>query len=504
MRRQPAERRRRPVPVVRAAFAAIALVWPMAAAWAQAGTARTSITPYASAQLTLTDNYELNSGSKSADAITRLTAGVAMRSTAGRVQGQLDYSLSALLYAQHGDRSTHQHQLSANGEIEWYERQGYLTAAASISQVARSAFDAPVRPGGLPGSNTTQMRSISLSPRWQGLLPGGLQIRASLNGRLDDAEDSLTGDVTTLGASVRVSPFRPGPLSWAADVVHSKTSYELTTSVRSSRAYGTLIWNVTDLDLLLNARAGVERSNLATQALRDDATWGAGLEWRPSPRTRVAADLEERGFGRSHLALVEYRTPRTTWRLSTSRNINTGGGELGNRNADLLRTQLFEVYAAIEPDFFRRMLLVDEVLRTGSFLRGAVTIDDRQEASVSWRGPRLVASLNLSHAVSRRANLLLTGRDDLDLSDRIRLDAVTVNLSHKLTPQSYVALLLTGQTGRGDLTAQRTRQHGMSLTWGGQFSSDDSWSLSLRRMWYETNLVPYSETALTATYGIRF
>lgn len=504
MRRRPADGQHRPLPVARAVLVAVLSACPLAGAWAQAGTARTTVTPYASAQLTLTDNYDLNAASKAADAVTRLSAGVSMRSTAGRVQGQLDYTLSALLYARHGDSNTHQHQLAANGEIEWYERQGYLTAAASIQQVARSAFGAPVRPGGLPGTNTTELRSLSLVPRWQGLLPGGLQVQARLNGRLDSAQDSLTGDVTTVGAGVRVAPFRPTPLSWAVDLVDNRTSYELASPVRSTRAYGSLIWAVTDLDLVLNGRAGVERSNLITQAQRTDDTWGAGLEWRPSPRTRVLADTERRSFGTSHQLLVEYRTPRTVWRLSDTRNVNTSGSEQNVGSLDLLRTRLFEAYAAIEPDFFRRMLLIDELLRTGSFLRGTVTVDDRQELAFSWSGPRLVVGMSLTHGVSRRANLLLTGRDDLDLSSRVTLDSATLQVSHKLTPHSYAGLALTGQAGRGDAASQRTRQHGVTLTWGGQFMPEDSWSLSLRRMWYETNLVPYSETALVATYGIRF
>lgn len=502
------------MPFARVALAAAALAWPAVSAWAQAGTARTTVSPYASAQLTLTDNYELNAGTQAADAITRLTAGVAMRSTAGRVQGQLDYSLSALLYAQHGGRNTHQHQLSAIGEIEWYERQGYLTAAASIQQVARSAFDAPVRADGLPGRNTAEARSLRIAPRWQGLLPGGLQVRLLADGTLYSTQGSDSGDVRNGTLSARVSPFRPAPLTWAVDLLHQSNDYQLTRSTRSSRATGALFWTLTDLDLLLTAQAGSERSNFTTLQARQDTTWGLGVQWQPSPRTRVRAEIDERAFGQTHQVSAEYRTPRSVWQLSDSRGISTGGTGLGIGQRGRAFDILFAEFASVEPDFARRAALVDaELARAGlnansllttTFLRSSVTIDDRQEASFGWRGPRLSILFNASRSVARRLDLGLVGRDDLDLSSRVRQNAISLALIHKLTPDMTASLTLTGQSGRGDLATLQSRARSVVAQLNGRLRADDSWSLTLRHSGYETGLVPYSETALAATYGIRF
>lgn len=473
-----------------------------------------SIAPYASAQLTLTDNFELGATQKSADSVLRLTAGAKAQARSGRVQGTLDYSLSALAYARHSDRNGIQHQLAADVDVEWYERQGFLRAGATVQQVARSAFDAPVRSDNLPGLNSTDLRSVRLAPRWQGLLPGGLQIRAQAEASVADAADSRVGDTQSTSLSVRVAPFRPAPLSWAIDLVHLDSDFDLARRSRSTRVFGSLIWTLTDLDLQFNARAGAERSNIVTLQARDDSIWGMGLQWQPSPRTRVSADLDERGFGRSHRLSGEYRTPRTVWQLGSSRGVQTGGStlEIGQRGRAF--DILFASFASIEPDFAKRVGLVDaELARLGlrptdllftTFLRSALTIDDRNDFSVGWRAPRITVLFNHSRGLSRRADTLVGRQDDLGRSSKVRQMTNTLALSYRLTPESYANLTATTQSGVGDLATQRSRQNGLSLQWGGRFTPDDSWSIALRTNRYSSAVAPYSENAIVATYGRQF
>ena len=82
-------------------------------ALAQDGRAFT-ITPTFSISEFLTDNRNLSSANKEAEATTQISPGIRISSRSARVQGNLDYSLNALVYARDSSRSTVQNALSAN------------------------------------------------------------------------------------------------------------------------------------------------------------------------------------------------------------------------------------------------------------------------------------------------------------------------------------------------------------------------------------------------------
>lgn len=478
------------------------------------------LSPYASAELTLTDNYNASGAGGAADAVTRLTAGVVARGRTGRIVGFLDYNLTAALYANHGSNSKFENQLTANLEAEWYERQGFLTAGASISQVARSAFGAQPTEGGLRSANSTESRSVRIAPRWQGQVAGLASVNLQAAVSATNANNSTAGDGHSTVLSGRLAALNPARITWALDGARETSDYSLTRSTLSTRGYGSVFATLSDLDLRLNARLGRERSNYSSITPTEMTTWGMGLEWRPSPRTKLSAQLEERSFGTTHSVTFEYRTPRTVWQLSESRGISTGATTLGIGQRGLAFDLFFAQFASIEPDFGRRADLVDAYLKTSglapnsivatTFLRSATTIDDRQELSVAWRGPRFTAAMNVARSVAERLDRALTGQDDLDQASRIRQTSWTLALSHRLTSDMTAGLSLTAQRSAGDvlagslLPAQRSSQQGLVLRLGGQFSAQDSWGLAFRHTRFDNNQQPYSANALVATYGVRF
>ncbi len=471
------------------------------------------IEPILALSETLTDNVGLSPADKRADAITRIDAGIGLRSRSGLVQGFVDYTLSELVYARDSRRNGRQNRLNAQLEAEWFERRGFVTTSATVAQQAVSAFAPQPGSDGLGGANATEVRNLRVAPRWIGRL--GDDVAYSVNGdyNVSRTKDALIGDAASSGLTVHIGNARATRLGWAVDAIHQRSTYTAGRSTESDRIVGSVSQMIPQLDLQWRANVGQERGNLGAATSQSTSTWGLGATWTPSPRTRVAGDVERRSFGNSHSLTVEYRTPLTVWMLSDSRALSTNGNQLGvgslGSNFDLA----YALYASVT-DPVRRLELTNDLLRaynldpnartTPGFLSSAATIQDSLSLSAAARGVRSAATLTITRGSTRRADVSIAAADDLSKSDRIRTSSLGLNLSHRLTPLSTVNLTGTWLQTTGSLAVQSNKQRTLFAQYSSSLARNANWSLALRRSLYETRLVPYSESAVIATIGLRF
>ncbi len=461
---------------------------------------------------TLTDNVGL-SPDKHADAVTRIDAGVGLRSSSGLVRGFLDYTLSELVYARDSRRNGHQNRLNAQLEAEWFERRGFVTVAAAVAQQAVSAFAPQPGTDSLGGNNATEVRNLRVAPRWIGRF--GDDVAYSVNGdyNVSQSKDAVVGDAQTSGLTFHLGNARATRLGWSIDAIHQRSTYKASRSTESDRLVGGIDQSVPQLDLQWRANVGQERSNIDSATSQSTLTWLLGATWTPSPRTRVSGNVERRSFGNAHALSAEYRTPLTVWTLSESRSLSTNGNQLG---VGSLGTAFDLVYAlfASEPDPAKRLDLTNAFLRdnnidpnarsTPGFLSSAATIQDALTLSAVARGVRSAATLTFTRGTSRRADTTVVAADDLALSDRIRTSSLGLNLSHRLTPLATVNLTGTWLQTSGSQSLQSNRQRAVFAQYGSSLARNANWSLALRRTLYETSRVPYSESAVVATIGLRF
>lgn len=483
-------------------------------ALAQSGPAL-RITPTASISETLTNNAGLvGQQSGESDAITRGTVGVNLRNRSGRALGSLDYSLSGLVYARQSELNTTQQSLNANLALEWWEKQGFLQATAQIGQGAISAFGAQPNASGLPNANSTEVRTISLAPRWQGPLFGDLQFAANGQIGMTNAQGGTQGDSTTSQVSLQVSPRSAGPLGWSVQASRQSGDFRAGAATGSSRVFGSVSRAFNDLDLRLSATTGYERGNQVSISQRSANTWGLGLTWMPTPRTSADLNYDQRLFGATHAISLQHRTPLTVWRITSSRALNESGSSLGTAGAGSLYGLYFTQFASVEPDPIRRADLVNAflaqnglsgapTLATG-FLRSAATIDNRQDISAAWRGVRNTATITYGRSQSRRANPDLIAADDLAASGTVNTEIWSLSASHRLTPSLSASATASLQTGDGAALGQSNRQRSLSAQIGGPAGPRSTWSLVLRRALYETQLVPYGESTAIASVTMRF
>jgi uncharacterized protein (PEP-CTERM system associated) len=286
--------------------------------------------PSANVRETYTSNANLAStGESQSSFVTTLGANLGVSGNGARVQLNGNIGVSANYYA--GDYSTNSSSdnifVRANllGSVEAIEKFFYVEGAVNVSQQYLSPF-APT-----PASNigVTDNRYTSagfrLSPYIRGVFPGGTTylLRSdsiwSTLGQVRDVQGS-TSSFTQSWTGRLDSPIRT--FGWSLDGLATSTSFsnqERTVSNQIVRGY--LNWRP-DPQVLVYAIGGYEWNNYYFSQ-SDNIVYGAGGEWRPTERTNVNGNWQERFFGSSYLAEVTHRNPYTAFNVNASRNIST-------------------------------------------------------------------------------------------------------------------------------------------------------------------------------------
>lgn len=474
-----------------------------------------SIVPSVQVTQIVTNNVNLSPTDARAEAITQATAGIALGSRSGALRGFLNYGLTGQVYARDSSRNqlSSQNTLNANADIEVVDGQGFVSVQAAVSQSALSSFGAQSSYNGLSNANTAEVRTLQVGPRWLGRL--GSAVRYTVNGSygLTSTKGSNVGDATSSALNLQLSNAAATLVGWSVNASREVSAFKGGRTTSSNRVFGTLSTTIDDLDLRLGVNAGRETSDLTSLQSISAATWGLSADWLPSPRTQVNARYDERIFGKTYSLSAVHRTPLTVWQITDSRSLSTSGNALqpGSRGAvfDLYFTQ----FASIEPDPVRRVDLVNAFLRStgldpsaglaSSFLSSAASIQDLLSLSAAYRMPRGSITLIASRSSSRRADTLSAAVDDLSRAARVNQRSLTLNLSHRLTPELSANLSLSGLKGEGSSAVQGNSQRAGSLNISGRLTPKSSWSLGLRRTLYETSLVPYNESAVTASYSLQ-
>ena len=470
------------------------------------------VQPLATVSQTFSDNFQLSALNPASDAITRLTAGLALSSNAGPLRGYLDYSLTGLLYARHSELNTLQNNLSSAFTADLVPGRARLDVTGSVSRSAISAFAA--QPGQTTGvqANSTELRRLRVAPSAVGPLAQDLRYSAKLVLEATDARDAIVGDSTTGSLAVHTEPSNRAVVGWSLDGSLLRSDFKAGRATSDDRLFGSLRWRIDSLDTELTGSGGIEYSDMTSAARQRFTNWGLGATWTPSPRTTATAQYEDRFYGPSRRFSLDHRTALTTWHLAKGRSLSTSGGqgELGGRGTafDLL----FAQFATAVPDPGKRSDLVNAYLSAlgiapgaePGFLRSTVLVQDFEEASMAWRGPRDTAVLSWTRSRSTRLGAQPGVADDLSVSDAVALQGLSLDLSHRLTPESSVGLVLSRQRGNGLAANQNNLQRKLGLRYALRPTANSSVNLGFSRTLADSFPAPYDETALVVTLGYRF
>ncbi|SEL43809.1 uncharacterized protein, PEP-CTERM system associated [Roseateles sp. YR242] len=477
-----------------------------------------TVVPRVGLSETWTDNLTLApKGSRDQAFITGISPGVTITNRTGWMRGVLDYTLDGLIYVKSDQSSRVQNQLVARGNAELIPSTLFVDVNGNISQQSISAFGQTSPSNDLANPNRTEVRTLSVSPYWRGMLSTIASFELRAMGQIRDSSEggsgnsSVSGDTKEGTVSFSLSGPQGRALNWGLQAYTRRMHYELTgQDNRSSSAVASLNW-IPDVDWVLGVTAGREKSDYLG---KDTSTiYGLSAKWLPTPRTTLSGDWQHHSYGDSHNAVLEHRMTQVVVRFNSTQSVSTGSDPSGQMtNYQLLDLQ----YTSIEPDAAKRDALVRALLAamglnpsaisSSGFLTNSATMQQRNELSVAWSGQRMTVTLAANDNKSRGLGTSATSSDDLALTNNIRQRGVTVSVAYRFTPLSTGNLTYTRQQSRGDSTTVdlSTGMSSLYATSTLRLGPRTDATLGLRHTRSDGQALGYRENAVYAQVSQRF
>ena len=450
-------------------------------------------------------------GESTNEAVTTISPGVRATSRTGRLQGSVDYSLDGVLNSRDSSANAVRHRLAAAGVAEVVERHLYVDLTGSISRQPISTFGVLSADPLVTDKNTTDVRTFSVSPVLRGNVAGAVDVEARWHAAMTRSGATSASDSNSSVASVRMgSAAAAARTGWSLDLSRQVVDYDLGRRTEEDRAVVGVSFAASP-ELRLTARVGVEDGDLVSFQKERTDTFGAGLLWTPTVRTKLAIDLDRRSFGHSHGVSFEHRMRRSVWRFSDRQDLTNGASAQG---ATVPAFDLFfSLFQSQEPDPFLREQLVNSFLQrnnldprtlvNGGFLTSASALQRRQELSFAVEGVRTTFVVSGNLTSSRRAFGTVVGGDDLSAGG-LRQRGLTVAVTHRLTPSSTLGLIAASQHSNSDTVGLFSRLNSITANWTDRIGRRTTMSLGVRHSSFDSGTDANRENALLANLHMAF
>lgn len=491
---------------------------------AQAQTFR--IQPTLNAQLTWTDNVDVEDADPQQDWILELSPGVSMVRESGRLKGALDLRLRSLNHVERTEENTTYLALNGRGSFEAIENSVFVDVDGSISRDNQSSFRGRLPGDALDYDEDNEVRVFSVAPRFVFPFGAAGQGQVSYRERWLDSGSSSEGSgggstgssglgdqqSRTLGVGLS-DPAALRLFGWGLDYSRSETRYDerATRDVEQEVARGTLFINL-DPQFRLRAIGGYESNDYAIADGESGQIWGGGFDWYPTERTAISATGERRIFGNGYDLSLRHRMARSAFSLTARRDISSLADEIADGFMfDPAYQVLYQALTSLRPDLseLERSRLALEAYRNGS--RDAVRSNAyyvQRSVGASWTIDGVRNTLTLSVQRSDRDSLdTLSGfrfGGELENYDRVSTRSASVSFSHRLSGFStltagYVQSKSTGTGEESDETRRSTARLGISRRLG----ANTNGGLTYRHTRSQGS-DDYTENAVTATLGMQF
>ena len=407
-----------------------------------------TVTPSVELRETYTDNAFIGTDVPRSDFVTQVTPGIRIDGRSPRLTANLSYTPSAIFYAHNSEANDVLNNLDGFGRLEAVEQFFFIEGAARIGQSFVTPF-AP-QPGDIAinTQNRIETRTVSLSPYVRFV---GRELEYELRNRNTWTNNSSDlGDIRTQQWSGHIArPVRV--FGWALEFDASDISrYNLLVARPDDRArlYRARFYYQPDPAWRLSASAGSEENNYVLNQTQRTTIYGAGVAWRPSARTSVDLEYENRFFGPSRFARFNHRTALTAWNLSYSRNVSSYQEELLRLPPGNTSALLDSIFAARFPDPNQRQAVVEQLMRTSgtpaflanplAFYTQRVYLREGIDASVALIGKRNSITFTgfAAKSTDLPADTLGLPSDALLLARQIKQRGFGAYAQHSLTPST--------------------------------------------------------------------
>lgn len=468
-----------------------------------------TISPALTISESYTDNTDYRASGKRWEAVTTVSPGVRISSRTARLQGSLDYSLNAQVYAQDESRSGFNQTMAAAFTADVIQQTAAVDIRANISQQSLSAFGVQSAGTLFPERNRTEVRSIGISPVLRGRLGDSVNVEARSNWVKTATTASTAPDSTVLVNSLLLSG-RTGTIGWSADVADTRIDYDQTGREAGNRRLNLGLSYSPNPDWQFSARAGRESDTVRSIDSQSTDTWGVGVRWVPSPRTSINAQYDRRYFGNGHSIQASHRMVRGVVTYTDSRDVNNGA--VSERTLEYVRTydSYFRILASAFPSAPPAEVdaLVRELLRAqGVFIGRAVSLQRRQDFSYALQGVRATVVLTAFRSTTSRLDQATSAGDDLTLADGLRQHGYSLSGNYTISPTSNVSLSYSSSSNSANnvlLTGLQNSLKSLTASFSGRLATRVAYSLSARHTIFDSATTPYTENGGQVTLSVTF
>jgi uncharacterized protein (PEP-CTERM system associated) len=412
--------------------------------------AKWDIVPTLSLVETYTDNVSLTrDAAKQSDWVTQVIPGISIAATGDRLRFIASYTPELTYYA-HGkaeDQIYQRGNLAGNAELA--KQLLFVDVGGNVDQYNVS-LQGPITDSNIYATgNRTTTSTAFVSPYLVHDFGSAVRAEARYTYSMvnSDDESALSNSV---GDRINLR-LASGPgyklLTWDLDYRKETIDYETQgdTDIEVSNVNARRLITPT---VGLLAQGGYEYYKRGIIPATEGPSWSAGLEWVPSPRTRLAATAGQRFFGDAYLFDFRHRSRLTTWSAGYRQDITTTRSDFLIPATTSTAGYLDALFSSRFPDPVARQKAVEEfIARTG-----------------------------LPPSLSDPINIYTT---QLFLEKRWNASAGIVGVKNVLIANVFG---LTSEALAGDLilpTAPNTSiQTGTSLLWNWRMTARNAWNLA--------------------------
>lgn len=465
--------------------------------------------------LSWSDNVDAESESPIEDWVLEVTPTLGLRREHGRLTGFLDARLRTQHYLHDDARNTRYAVMNGSGALEAVKDAFFVDFDGRITRENRSLLDGRGPGDGLSNRKEDETRDFSVGPRLQlrpfDLADARLAYREIWQTGGGDFEQRRIGRV-----DVELIDEQPGGrVDWAMVFFreHARYDDDARPDVLQQRWLGLLGYRPLEM-LRLYGGGGVEWNEFDLGERQRDDILMVGGEWLPSPRTRLHAQVLERFFGTGYDFELTHRRPRSAWTLSARRDVSSALDDRpGVREGQLYQQYYASLGHLSDPAQreleARRRVEEDMSAQAGRFASNNYFVEQAWRAALVMNGRR--DTLTLGYRYSERTRLGAPverdGRDDFREYERIDDQALSLGLSHRLTPlsSSNLVVVRSRAEGRGQ-RSERTDRWLVSMGLNSRLGEHATGSLIYRYSQADSigDASDYTENSVTASLGIRF
>ncbi|HEU4621177.1 MAG TPA: TIGR03016 family PEP-CTERM system-associated outer membrane protein [Burkholderiaceae bacterium] len=461
-----------------------------------------SVEPFIRTTVTATSNANFNrEESARSDTIFEVTPGIRASGRGPQWSADAAFSVQGVAYASGSqqNRALPEGGLRVNGELikNWF----FIETGASAIQQTEDVFGA--RPVGPSTYNKFTVAQYRVSPYIDHEFSGGLGLFIRSDNGWTDTLDAppRTNDGYYGLHTVRLSQ-RPQPVGGALEYTRTETRFsgqdqdaffeEIGRGVLSYALGPTLVVGVV---------GGYDHYKIP---FFDDqqSLYGARANWRPSERTLLDIDVEDRFFGRSWRVLAQHRLPQVAFDARWSRDVTTSpqaifslqptGNVAGLINESLgasIRDPIQREKAV--RDFMAQRGLPESLPGSVNIYSQRVTINQTLSGTVTLIGARNTLAFT---AFRTRIEALRTQIEELfaldPLADNNEQTGFGVSFARRLSPITRLTLtaLRFDTHGLGENSDTKTNQTSMVSELSRQFGRRASWLIGLRWQHINSNI----------------